>query len=91
MSLAPFNQEIARRLTALDEAVNAGGTLSASYAAPMGGQPERVSLSANPPGRAVITFAFTIDVANRIATIAELFEDQATADLIRAETAKAAQ
>jgi hypothetical protein len=89
MSLAPFNQEIARRLTALDEAVSAGGVLNIAYASPMGGQPERINMSCKLPGRAAISFAFTIDVATRIATIAELFNDEATADLIFAETAKA--
>lgn len=91
MSLAPFNQEVARRLTALDEAVNAGGVLNVAYAAPMGGQPERINMSVKLPGRPLITFAFSIDVAIRIAAIAELFEDQATADLLFAETAKASQ
>lgn len=90
MSLAPFNQEVARRLTALDEAVNAGGVLNVAYAGAMANQPERVNMSVKLPGRPLITFAFSIDVAIRIATIAELFDDGETADLIFAETAKAA-
>lgn len=90
MALAPFNQEVARRLVVLDQSKADGATLLYAFAPAMAGQPDRVNITAK-KGRTEVTFAFGIEVADRVAAIAELFEDQEAADAIRVETAKAGE